>query len=68
MSIVNEQYMISNISSQQYKLYYDQKVQEKVQPSSTINENLNSTTNLDPKIAMVEQFSTESGLTLEWAK
>lgn len=68
MSIVNEQYMISNISSQQYKLYYEQKDREQIQSSSTIDKNLISTPNLDPKIAMVEQFSTQSGLNLEWAK
>ncbi|RNA39773.1 nuclear RNA export factor 1 isoform X6 [Brachionus plicatilis] len=66
MSIVNDQYTISNISSQQYNLYFDQKDRDQIK--TPIEGNSISTIGIDPKIQMIEHFSNESGLNSEWAK
>lgn len=50
MTIINEQFTMCNVTSDQYKAYFSK--DEKV----VTNE------------VMIQQFSNESGLTLEWAK
>lgn len=69
MTIVNEQYIISNITSDQFKTYYSEKEVSSGENHTVLGEPLANTTNLqDPKNDMIQQFSNESGLTLEWSK
>ncbi|CAF1103076.1 unnamed protein product [Brachionus calyciflorus] len=69
MSIVNEQLIISNLTTDQYKLYYEAQMKNSEINKLNNGEPLVNTTNvIDPKNQMLEQFSLESGLNLEWAK
>ncbi|RNA24635.1 nuclear RNA export factor 1, partial [Brachionus plicatilis] len=68
MTIINDQYVISNITEQQYKKYFQQNqrpvdsTQESPQPSTSLN-NFS-----DEKTVMIQKFSIESKLNLEWSK
>jgi hypothetical protein len=79
--IVNEQLILSNITIEQYKLYYEQRVKEALSQrtetqqtpnattSAAIKENLEFLQNLtEQQCLMVKEFSAKSGLTIEWSR
>jgi hypothetical protein len=82
MTIVNEQFIISNVSHEQFKTYFSEKPTAQI-PSSTVSQP--ESTALAPsvqnkeippelvglneqQVLMVQEFSAKSRLNLEWSK
>ena len=81
MTIVNEQFIMSNVSQDQHKTYYSQR--PPAQPANNIENKTESTSlaiipnNVIPpelvglneqQVLMVQEFSAKSRLNLEWSK
>lgn len=81
MTIVNEQFTISNITHEQYKIYYDnvpkqEKISVETNQAQTTTTTVNTEAVSEPallgltgqQIQMVKDFSINSRLNLDWSK
>jgi hypothetical protein len=84
MKIVNEQFVLSNVTDEQYKLYFQEKLKTENEKNTLESRNKNSSTNsngvcnasdnptlaglTEQQVQMLNQFSVDSRLNLEWCK